>query len=276
MHYFRHLTCVCFIFLCQFSLANAKEITYETIPNGYFTSIHVLTVDPNEHEIVPVKAMGDKVSRETVSTMANRYGAIAAVNGGFWKPDGTPSGALKINKWLSTPVKQRGAVGWSLHHNNAMMDRILTSCSVKDCPDGKPIKVLPARTSPAEWNKFDYIVGGTPLLIQNGKPVRNVKTEQTLESFIVKRHPRTAVGIKENGDWVFVVVDSRFYGVFGGMTIKELAKFMLDLGCVEALNLDGGGSSTMVLHDEVVSQSSGSIYENGQYVEAVSDAIIIL
>ena len=59
------------------------------------------------------------------------------------------------------------------------------------------------------------------------------------------------------------------------MTIKELAEFMLELGCIEALNLDGGGSSTMVLDEIVINEPCGKIQENGKQVEAVSDAILI-
>ena len=50
---------------------------------------------------------------------------------------------------------------------------------------------------------------------------------------------------------------------------------MLDLGCIEALNLDGGGSSTMVIEGSVVNEPHGKILENGKYVGAVSDAILI-
>ena len=49
---------------------------------------------------------------------------------------------------------------------------------------------------------------------------------------------------------------------------------MLNLGCVEALNLDGGGSSTKVIEDQVINEPSGKI-EDGKWVEAVSDAILI-
>lgn len=100
-------------------------------------------------------------------------------------------------------------------------------------------------------------------------------SEQTLNSFLFLRHPRTAVGIKENGEWVFVVVDGCSYRFFGGMTIKKLAGLMFELGCVDALNLDGGGSSTMVLEGTIANKPCGEILEDGKHVEAVSDAILI-
>lgn len=57
--------------------------------------------------------------------------------------------------------------------------------------------------------------------------------------------------------------------------MKELAELMLELGCVEALNLDGGGSSTMVIDGMVINKPCGKIQEFGKQVEAVSDAILI-
>jgi hypothetical protein len=56
---------------------------------------------------------------------------------------------------------------------------------------------------------------------------------------------------------------------------KPFAEMMLALGCIEALNLDGGGSSTMVIEGQVINEPCGEIKENSKYVEAVSDAILI-
>lgn len=270
-----------FIFLfVNFAPSTAIGFSYEYFSDGYFISIHVLTVDPNAHVIIPVKALGEEICRETVTTLANRHGAAAAINGGFWKLNGDPAGALKINHtWFGTPIKPRGAIGWSIINHKVLMDRILTNYSLVECPDGSQIEVIPVSnpllTTSEEWNGLEHIVGGTPLLVHNGCLVEDFKPEQTTESFLVNKHPRTAIGIKNNGDWVFVVVDGRFYGFLGGMTMKELSQFMLDLGCVEALNLDGGGSSTMVIEGKVINEPCGKIKEEGKYVEAVSDAILI-
>lgn len=254
--------------------------SYEHFSDGYFTSIHVLIVNPKEHPIIPAKALEDEMCRETVTTLANRHNAAAAINGGFWKSDGSPAGALKINhQWFGTPTKARGAIGWSLISQKVLIDRILTNYSLTECPVNSKIEIIPASLPPIttseQWSELEHVVGGTPVLICNGYLIEDFTPEKTLESFLVNKNPRTAVGIKDNGDWVFVVVDGRFYGFFGGMTIKELSQFMLDLGCVEALNLDGGGSSTMVIEGKVVNKPCGKSKEDGKYVGAVSDAILI-
>lgn len=272
---------VIFIFLLILSFIpfDASGLSYEYFTNGYFTSIHVLIVDPKEHVIVPVKASADK-GRETVLNLAKQCGAIAAVNGGFWKLDGRPAGILKINNhWFGTPVKPRGAIGWSADHQKVLIDKLLTNQQLSDCPDGGCIEVIPMSDPPhthtEQWRELEHIIGGTPVLVMKGNIIEDYSSEQTLESFLVNKHPRTAVGIRNSGEWVFVVADGRFRGFLGGMTIKELANWMVELGCVEALNLDGGGSSTMVIEGSVINEPCGKLYENGKQVEAVSDAILI-
>lgn len=260
--------------------SNLFSFSYEHFSDGYFTSIHVLIVDPKDHVIFPVRAEGDEVKRETVATLASRYGAVAAINGGFWKINGDSAGILKIaHHWYGTPVKPRGAIGWLNNGETVIIDRVLTDYDLKNCPDESLIEVVPVsdplRTTSDQWKVMEHIVGGTPVLISMGNIIEDFSSEQTIETFLTKKHPRTAIGIKSSGEWVFVVVDGRFQGYLGGMTIKELADFMLQLGCVEALNLDGGGSSTMVIDGLVINEPCGSLNENNKRVEAVSDAILI-
>lgn len=90
-------------------------------------------------------------------------------------------------------------------------------------------------------------VGGGPILIQDGQP-RKWKGDQP-------RHPRTAIGF--NNDHLFlVVVDGRQEDLSVGMSLPELAQLMKQLGCKEALNLDGGGSSTLWLDGKIMNSPS--------------------
>lgn len=258
----------------------ASGLTYESFYNECCTPVHVLIVNPSEHAITPFRAWGGEVRRETVAAIANRYQAMAAINGGFFKENGDPAGALKIDRrWFGTPTKPRGAIGWSDTDQKVLIDRISTSCSLEEWLSGCEIQVIPASTPPhtpsEEWRDVKHIVGGTPVLVHQGALIDDFSPEQTSDSFLNLCHPRTAVGIRSNGDWVFVVVDGRIPNLGGGMTMSELAQLMVDLGCVEALNLDGGGSSTMVIDGVVVNRPVGEIEENGKWVRAVSDAILI-
>lgn len=95
--------------------------------------IHVIEVDPYVYEIRPVKALDDGIGRESVLSMSNRYGAVAAVNGGFFtigsRYDGKASGALKIGDWYAMPFKPRGCIGWS-KDSVPLMDRLLVNIFV--------------------------------------------------------------------------------------------------------------------------------------------------
>jgi len=231
------------------------SLSSHTVSVGWFTTAHILVVNPREHRIAPVLAHGDNIRRESVLTLATRHGALAAVNGGFWKYNGTPAGALKIDgHWYGQPVIPRAVIGWR---------------------DGGAVVFIDRMQSQEGWELCDHIVGGAPLLVKNGHAITHFDAERTSPFFLNWWHPRTALGIRPNGDWVFVVVDGRAWGLFGGMTIRELAQFMAQLGCAEALNLDGGSSSTLVVQDKVVNQPSGATYEAGKWVDAVSDAILI-
>lgn len=83
-------------------------------------------------------------------------------------------------------------------------------------------------------------IGGAPVLVRHGR--RWVASSGP--DFVMGRHPRTAVGWTAHGDVLLVTVDGRQPGWSVGMTLPELADFMVGLGAVEAMNLDGGGSTT--------------------------------
>lgn len=96
--------------------------------------------------------------------------------------------------------------------------------------------------------------GGGPMLVTDGNilTLESAAEESVGESFVTSSHPRTAVGQKANGELVFVTVDGRQGGRSVGINLFDLAKYMKSLGCVNAMNLDGGGSTTMVVRGEVI------------------------
>jgi hypothetical protein len=89
-------------------------------------------------------------------------------------------------------------------------------------------------------------VGGRPLLVRDSLVPDVVDTEGQ-PGFATGRHPRTAAGISRNGGHlILTVVDGRQMPYSDGMTLRELANLMLALGARDAINLDGGGSTTLV------------------------------
>lgn len=103
-----------------------------------------------------------------------------------------------------------------------------------------------------------WAVGVPWTLVVNGEINFTYSKEVLVNTFghPYQRHPRTMVGQKSNGTIVWVVVDGRRINS-AGVNITESANIMKDLGCTIAVNLDGGGSSEMIVNDAIVNKPSG-------------------
>ena len=111
-----------------------------------------------------------------------------------------------------------------------------------------------------------------PALIENGKV--SVDSDDEVGRAMAS-NPRTAIGIKSDGTYLFVVSDGRT-DESEGLSLLELAQFMQSLGAETAYNLDGGGSSTMVFNGSVVNTPTGGGIGNGSGSERkVSDIVYI-
>jgi exopolysaccharide biosynthesis protein len=98
------------------------------------------------------------------------------------------------------------------------------------------------------WKMQTAIAGG-PALIQNGiVAVSNNQERMFTGKAIDDKHPRTAMGYTADGKLIILVVQGRMPGLAEGASLTQLAKLLLELGCVEALNLDGGGSSCLLVN----------------------------
>ncbi|MDM7920868.1 MAG: phosphodiester glycosidase family protein [Pyrinomonadaceae bacterium] len=117
----------------------------------------------------------------------------------------------------------------------------------------------------------DYdAVAGVPMLITNDQINITWEKERAARAFAESRHPRTAVAKLKDGKFLMMTVDGRQPGVSVGMSLQELAEYLLSLGAVDAMNLDGGGSTTMVLDGKVVKKPSDREGER-----KVGDAIVV-
>jgi hypothetical protein len=106
------------------------------------------------------------------------------------------------------------------------------------------------------WHKARFVLGGGPLLLLNGKRVEAPKAESIARVFFLSRHPRTAVGMRQDGTLLFVTVDGRQPERSVGLSLVELTDVLIELGAVSAINLDGGGSTTMVIRNKPVNSMS--------------------
>jgi hypothetical protein len=213
-----------------------QEREYRRGTEGPFR-LFALEVDPRSPAVnlLPVRAMDAPKGREATSSMALRLGAVAAVNGGYFKPDGAAAGVFVLNGEVLG--EGSGRTG-------------LLFCRERGDVEKLEFDIVAAKQG--KWRrqgrgcKADDVTGAGPKLIAGGRVVL------AGEGFAHEkaRHPRTAVARTREGKYLFVVVDGRQKSSVG-MTLSELAGELLEMGAVEALNLDGGGSSTMVVKGQV-------------------------
>jgi hypothetical protein len=111
-------------------------------------------------------------------------------------------------------------------------------------------------------------IGGSPILVRDG---RRWFADEDRELYRL-RHPRTIAGWSSAGDLLLVTVDGRQPGYSLGMTMVEAAQLMIDLGAEEAINLDGGGSTTFVVAGSVVNRPSDRMVRRGDGTEVVAIA----
>jgi large repetitive protein len=129
---------------------------------------------------------------------------------------------------------------------------------------------ITTRTQP-ELNGATAAVSGGPLLVHSSKAqrIKVSDTDSYESSSMLERHPRSAIGWNE--DYLFLVtVDGRHKGVSEGMTLVEFGAYLVELGCTEAINLDGGGSSTLWFEGEVRNRPCDG------YEREIANAIVVM
>ena len=322
--------------------------------------INLLRVDLGRARIDVVHALDEGVGLETVSSIATRHGAVAAINSGYFRTTGTFRGesvgvlVLKRNL-ISEPHHNRVALGLikapnstevvfghlefsakissrGLSHAVAGLNRPLARDELViftpqfhrttlTIPEGAEAVVRKGRVvsirdlygsseipsdgyvvsavggarqwltrnlrkgsrltistvikpinpkQEGQWRRADTIVGGGPQLIKDGRVAITNDQEKIAPAFVSDRHPRTAIAKLASGKLLLLTVDGRQPGISVGMSLNTLADLLLEFGAVEAINLDGGGSTTMIVRNRVVNRPSDATGER-----PVSDAILV-
>jgi len=264
----------------------APGVLYEQQAENEKMIKHILYIDPQKN-LIQLHTSDPRLPAKTTRQLCTQHNALAAINGGFFdyvannklheisirllefighaNYQAKPVFALKENEqWRSHSLLPTGAIGWQSNGNKWIISTIKTH--------GKPINNK--KTSIADennhditekWQNMDYILAGTPLLVRNNKIIDYTQTR--ISPFYTNRYTRTAVGITADGKWLLIVVNA--------CTIPELARIMLKLNCVDALNLDGGRSSTMIIDDEIVNDLSSGEYSLFRYERPISNCITI-
>jgi exopolysaccharide biosynthesis protein len=342
--------------------------------------INMLRIDLSQARLQLVHALDEAVGLETVTSMAARYGALAAVNSGYFRTTGTYRGdsvgvEVLSGKLLSETNNARAAIGLienggrqelifghlkfageiavgasangrgrlapentrkmsvsqSRHaidglnrprsdneliiftpefHRTTLsepngLELIVRRGRVVEVRDLKGSSAIPAdgfvistagparewalkdlrmgtrvqldlNLSPIEtehadsWKKATNVIGGGPQLIKDGRIEITNAAEKILPSFVNDGHPRTAIARLKSGQILLVTVDGRQPGESIGMSLTMLADLLVEFGATEGINLDGGGSTTMVIRNKLVNKPSDATGER-----PVSDAILV-
>lgn len=177
-------------------------------------SITVLDLDgTNESIDFDVEAPG-KLTR--TSDMAHRGGALCAINGGFFEPDASPRGLLRLDGKMHSEGKgMQGCVG------------VLGNGDLRL-----------AHREAGDWPEMREALGAGVVLVRDGKVVDHGERQRGI------RHPRSAIGTTKDGHVLLVAIDGRTDKA-KGTSYEETAQLLIALGCDFAINLDGGGSTTI-------------------------------
>ena len=323
-----------------------------TNPTGPW-SAHLLEVDPRTFRVEVEHATDAAIGVETTRALAERRGAVAAVNGGYYVTKGLlkgdSTGLLRIDgRLLSEPDRGRAAVGFVERegavqpifgrltldaearlpggpplpldglnrargaaeavvytpdlHRTTLTDQtgleavvaggrivqrltgsggvpipangwVLSLGAERALRDGERLRVgepieLAVRLCPfgparddcdavdARWAEADDAVAAGPLLLSGGMEIENAESDVFSRVFARARHPRTAFGVRADGPHLHLTVDGRQGEHSVGMSLAELTALLRELGAVDAINLDGGGSTTMVVEGRTVNRPS--------------------
>jgi exopolysaccharide biosynthesis protein len=177
-------------------------------------------------------AFSHEPQRTKTSEMAKKHNAVAAVNGSFFDMDKHfPVCYLRIDSVQ---------IGENTPGKDTMNRKYYQYGTL--CLSGDSVLILKT-DSFRHWEEalpYPHIMTAGPLLIWHDT-LQYLRSDRT---FVTQRHNRTAVGIREDGTVLLLVADGRFREA-EGLSLTELQQIFRWLGCRDALNLDGGGSTTM-------------------------------
>lgn len=323
-------------------------------------NINVLRVDMRQAQLDVIRARDTAIGLETVTSMAARTGAIAAVNGGYFRTSGDflgdSTGTLQLDGVVwSEPDRGRAAMGivrdgrssrlifghvvWqasieagrakrsvegvnrargpddlvvftpefgaSTITDSSGIEVVVRSGRVAEMLDDTGSTTIPrdgfivsargearewvrrslrkgtrvrVRTTlqPADrsrsnpWKDAEDILGAGPKLVTAGRVDVTDVREKMIPTFATDLHPRTAIASLADGRALLLVADGRRSPERVGLALDDLAKVLIELGAVDAINLDGGGSSAMVVKGTLVNFPSDAAGER-----PVSDAIVV-
>lgn len=255
-----------------------RELRYEvhTLPQSV---VHTLLIPVGERFTV---APAIAPSTNTIEEFAMEYGAIAAINGGFFNPENLKSTSYVVlngeqiadprddellvtnpqlipylDKIFNRTELRQYRCGQTVRYDIALhQEAVPLNCKLLNALGGGP-RLLPELTSEQEgfWHRVDGEIRRDPLGVE-------------------RPNARSAVGITREGDIILAMVAQQpEIPANSGMTLLELADFLKNLGAEQAMNLDGGGSASFYLDGEAV---YGKVDEAGhRVVRSVKSVLLV-
>ena len=229
---------------------------------------------PAKDNSIKILVSDDKDGLNTPSEIALKSGASVIINGGYFSRGQKPMrhiGLLKSKDSLYEPASNsvlrenlryninRGAfaikydnipeISWATTKNDSIFS---WNFPFTNRP-GKPASINHSFSQ--FWNVKEAVHAG-PILVTNR--MINVTSEQEVffNTPVDGVQPRSAIGYKKNGDVVMMVIDGRQVDSRGAY-LKELAMLMIQFDCEDALNLDGGGSSSLIINGNLINNPIG-------------------
>ncbi len=209
--------------------------------------------------------------RETTSSLARDAGACVAVNGGYFRMGDFPASAVGLlvqdGRVTAPATRETGPDSARQAVTRAALGRGADGRYQVGWAAGDDALAPQPGGEARPWHPAQAL-GAGPMLLQNGQ-YRITAYEEGFGGTMPQRHPRTAAGIAANGDLILMVVDGRHAGSRGAY-FAELARLMRSAGARDALNLDGGGSTTLVVRGRLVNHPTG-----GQVEREVMNALLV-
>ena len=213
------------------------------------------------------------ILQETLTTSTGQRLPITHLNSGYiqagiarYTPDwGATYTSLSDNELIISvqnnvvvsqqPLAKAGSAGVPIPTNGYLLVLRSNQSSAAALSPGTSLQ-LESTTNPPELNRYPYVLGAGPLLIQNSQIVLDPKLEGFSNAFATEAAPRSAIAQTITGQILLVTAYKKLNG--DTLTLPEMAQILQQLGAINALNLDGGSSTTLYLGGQIIDRPPNS------------------
>lgn len=155
-----------------------------------------------------------------------------------------------------TPASAAGTGAYAIPPQGYLLVLRSFNSAAQSLPIGTTVALTPD-LRPPNFANFSTAIGGGPILVQNGQIVADAKAEGFSDAFAAQAAPRSAIGVTADGNLILAAI--HFSPGGRGPTLREAAEIMRQLGAIDALNLDGGTSSSLYLGGTIINRHGSTV-----------------